>query len=267
MNTPAPQAVLSREEGFVKAVLEDKGAAVTPVARGCMQTPDFDVQFGGAHYIVEVKTREEDLARADARHATLLRGEVHGDSDSLGRKNTISSIIESGVDQLQAYGPMAAFRVVWVHCSAPFGERYKEQFFNAFYGSTRLYDLDDRNYKVDGIYFRDSDFFRFRATLDGAVITMEVGEGVVQLFVLANDHSAKYEAFRVSPLPEAFPVGFYDPVAQEAAGDAVVIRGAFDRRNASAVLAHIHQLTGRRIYNIDFSHTSATIAVPRAPEG
>ncbi|MFL6600171.1 MAG: hypothetical protein ACJ8R9_02475 [Steroidobacteraceae bacterium] len=257
------QILLSPEEEFIKAVLEHKGAAVTPIPRKSEQTPDFDVQFGGVNYIVEVKTRGEAEERAEARRASFLRGDVHGDSEELKRKNTISSIIESGVVQLKAYGQADAMRVLWVHCSKPFGERYKEQFFNAFYGSTLLFDLDDRDYKVEGIYFRDSDFFRYRATLDGAVITMDLGGGEVQIFCLANDQSAKYEAFRGSPLPQAFPVGFYDPAAKEAAGEAVVIRGAFDRRNANVVLAHLHQLTGRKIFNMDLTHASATVAIPR----
>jgi len=256
---------LSREEEFAKLVLEDKGAVVTPIPRRSNQTPDFDVQFAGAHYIFEVKTREEDQERAAERHATMARGEVHGDHAELKRRNTISGIIEDGVNQLKVHGPPEAFRVLWVHCCNPWGERYKHQFFNAFYGSTRLYDLDDNDFKVDALYFRDSDFFRYRANLDGAVIVMELpGTDEGQLFCLANDNSAKYQAFRTSPLPQAFPVGFYDPLAQEAAGEAVVIRGAFDRRNDNAVMAYLNKLTGRvKLFNMDFNHTSASIAVPR----
>jgi hypothetical protein len=255
-------ADLSPEEQFVKAVLEDKGAVVTPIPRTSERTPDFDVSLGGAAYIVEVKTREEDEERAEAREETLKRGEVHGDSDALKRKNTISGIIAWGVDQLRSYGPAEAFRVLWIHCGGQFGERYKHQFFNALYGTTRLYDLDDQDYRVDALYFRESDFFRYRDALDGAVITMEVGQEC-QLFCLANDHSAKYQAFRTSPLLLAFPDGFYDPVAREAAGDALIVRGAVDRRNEDAVNAHLYKLTGRRVYNMDFTHTTATIAVPR----
>lgn len=153
-------------------------------------------------------------------------------------------------------------RVLWVHCGAPNGEAHKHQFFNALYGATRLYDIDDPSYKVDGLYFRDSDFFRYRALLDGAVITMETGEGC-ELFCLCNDHGQGYQTFRVSPLAQAFPVGLYDPLQQEAAGQALIIRGAFDRRRADVVSAHLHQITGRSIYSMDFSLTSATIAVPR----
>jgi hypothetical protein len=263
MNTSAA-AVLNREEQYAKLVLEDKGAVVTPIPRTSDKTPDFDVQFG-AHYIIEVKTREEDQARVQERHATLARGEVHGDHAELQRKNTTSGIIEDGAKQLGGYGPPEAFRVLWVHCSDPWGERYKHQFFNALYGSTRLYDLDDTDFKVDALYFRDSDFFRYRAHLDGAVIIMELpGTDETKLFCLANDHSAKYQTFRTSPLAQTFPVGFYDPAGAEAAGEAVVVRGAFDRRDANAVMAHLNQATGRRtLYNMDFNHASATIAVPR----
>ncbi len=168
---------------------------------------------------------------------------------------------------MEGYGPADAFRVLWIHCGGSFSERYKHQFFNAFYGSTRLYDIDDTEYKVDGLYFSDSDFLRYRSTLDGAVITTEVGAHESQLFCLCNDRSPNYEAFRVSPLPLAFPVGLYDPMAQEAAGDAVVIRGNFDRRKPDAVLSHLHQLTGRKIYNMDFTHASATITAPRDCSG
>lgn len=91
---------------------------------------------------------------------------------------------------------------------------------------------------------------------------METGEGC-QLFCLCNDHGPGYQTFRVSPLAQAFPVGLYDPLQQEAAGEALIIRGAFDRRRADVVSANLHQITGRRVYSMDFSMTSDTIAVPR----
>jgi hypothetical protein len=262
----SPSVTLTPEEEYVKAILEDKGAQVVLITRTSDRTPDFDVQFSGTRYIVEVKTREEDKARVQTRHETLARGEVHGESQELKRKNTISRIIDDGVEQLVTVTDPNVHRIIWVHCGAPNGEAHKHQFFNAFYGATRLYDIDDTSYKVDGLYSRDSDLFRYRALLDGAVITMEIGDEC-QLFCLCNNHSPNYQAFRVSPLAQAFPVGLYDPLQQEAAGEALVIRGTFDRRRADAVSAHLYQITGRRIYNIDFNMTSATIAVPRGVLG
>jgi len=90
------------------------------------------------------------------------------------------------------------------------------------------------------------------------------GVNTTQLFCFANDNSPKYPAFRASPLPQVFPVGLHDPLAREASGEAVVVRGAFDRRNENAAIAHLKQVTGRkRLLNMDFNHASATIAVPR----
>lgn len=134
--------------------------------------------FSGTRYIVEVKTREEDNARVQSRHESLRRGEVHGESQDLKRKNAISRIIDDGVEQLATVTDSN--------------------------GATRLYDIDDTNYKVDGLHFRDSDLFRYRALLDGAAITMEIGDEC-QLFYLCNDHSPSYQAFRVSPLAQAEP--------------------------------------------------------------
>lgn len=264
---PSSTAVtLTPEEEFVKAVLEDKGALVVPIPRTTDRTPDFDVEFCGARYIVEVKAREEDEGRVQARQDTLARGEVHGESQELKRKNAISRIIDDGVEQLATVADSNVHRILWVHCGPPNGEAHKHQFFNAFYGATRLYDIDDTNYKVDGLYFRDSDFFRYRAVLAGAVITMQIGDEC-QLFCLCNDHSPGYEAFRQSPIAKAFPVGLYDPLQQEAAGEALVMRGTFDRRRADVVSAHLYQITGRRIYSMDFSMASAIIAVSRGMRG
>ena len=254
---------LSTEELFVKAILEDKGAKVDPMPRTSEKTPDFDVDFSGVQYIVEVKTKEEDETSIGERRQTLQRGEVYGESAELKRKNTISGIIKWGVEQLANYGSSETFRVLWIHCGGFHSERFKHQFFTAFCGSTRLRDLEDSKFQVNGLYFRDSDFFRDRSVLDGAVITMELHEEC-KLFCLANDHSAKYEAFRASPLAKAFPAGFYDPLAEEAAGDAIVIRGNIDRRQPHVVQAHLSQSTGRaKLYNTDFNIATATVAVPK----
>ena len=251
---------LSSDEEFAKAVLESVGAKVEPVERSGDRTPDFQIWFGTVHYIVEVKTRTEDDDRARHRREALQRGDVAADSLELRRSNTISGIIADGVDQLDAFDGPVAFRVLWVHTDGMFSESYKLQFFNALYGSTRLYDFYDKQFKVDGLYFRDSDFFRYRDSLDAAVSTMQVGE-VCKLFCYLNDQSPRFDAIRTSPLVNAFPERLYDPIVQEAAGEALIVRGDVNRGNAAAVLAHLHKLTGRRLHHADFTHATAIVSV------
>src|SRR5689334_18577123 len=108
MDKSPAQKMLSAEEQFVKAILEDKGANVRPIPRATDKTPDFDVEFGGVQYIIEVKTKEEDEGSVETRRQALQRGEVHGESFELKRKNTISGIIEWSTEQLASYGPPQA---------------------------------------------------------------------------------------------------------------------------------------------------------------
>lgn len=255
---------LTPEEQFAKAVLESVGATVTPIEElPDVRTPDFFVTLGGTDYIIEVKTREEEDERAQARHDALERGEVAEDSDGLKRKNTISGIIDWGVEQLAGYGDASALRVLWINCVGPFSDRYKLQFFNALYGSVRLYDMDDSDFKVDCLYYRDSDFFRHRAWLDAAFVAMETGDGT-QGFVLLNDLSPNFERMRSSPLARAFPAGLCDPLIEEVSGETVIVRGPMDRRDANAVMGHLQKHTGRaRLYVMDFGHMSVMVGMPR----
>jgi hypothetical protein len=244
------------------------GLAVTPIhARSDRRSADLRAAGAKNGYVIEVKCREEDRERARARRARLSLGEVVGESEGLARKNAVSGIIADAAEQLAADATDADVRVLWLHLEGFSAERDYHQFRNTLYGSTHIIDID-QDAKWECLYFRDSDFFRYRQQLDGAVIlqmqSVDTRLAEATVYCLANDLSPRYKSFIESELFRAFPVGAFDPREAERVGEALIVRGNVDRRDAEAVLAYLRGATGRaRLINMDLSIWTASIAVGR----
>lgn len=87
-------------------------------------------------------------------------------------------------------------------------------------------------------FFSNSDFFRDRDRLDGAVITFfENDRTEARLFL--NPLSERYEAMKVSALTRAFGDEVGDPLRKEAAGNAFILREPLQGCDEDTRLAHL----------------------------
>lgn len=217
-------------------------------------------------YLIERKERRDDPVQvADARER-LLRGELVETSDTAGYKNRVSGIIRSGVEQLRSHHDVEHdFGLLWLHSAGDCPGVKMRQFRATLYGMTNITDLEGDSYHRPCYYFYNSDFFRYRDALDGAILS--AGD---QAQLCINNLSPRAAALRDSDLAKAFAGRVLDPEAEQARGEAYVADTDADRRDPEVVLQYLRQKYGRsKLLYIDMRFTSAAIAVALEddPEG
>jgi len=211
-------------------------------------------------YLIELKQREDDPVRLATARAQLDRGEIAETSDTVGYKNRVSGIIRSGVDQLRSHRDITRdFGLLWLHSAGAHPDVKMRQFLGTLYGTTNIIDLEGDQYHRPCYYFYNSECFRYRADLDGVILS---GGSEAQLCI--NSLSPRAVTLRGSELAKAFAYGVLDPDAKEAAGEAYVADTDVNRHDREAVLQYLRQKSGRpKLTNIDMGFTSVAIAVQR----
>lgn len=246
-------------------VLEQWGAKVSPIQTSDKDESDWLAEFGDYRLLVEEKTKfEDDAARAD-RDAKIARGEVHGSALPLAYNNRLSGIVRKAAKQLDSTGldVIHDSRIVWFTGTGFDAEAKHYQFIATLYGSTKIFEIERRSGLKDCYFFRNGDFYRFRAQLDGAVVAHLHGHQVTAKLCL-NPHAAGWQALRDSPFASNFKRGLIDPVAEEAAGRAYIADTALPRSDSQAVLHYLEEKYGlQRVQNMDMNLASALVAVPQ----
>lgn len=111
-------------------------------------------------------------------------------------------------------------------------------------------------------FFRNSDFYRYRHHLDGAVAAHLNGDTVTMKLCL-NPHAEGWKALRDSPYARNFKLGLIDPVAEEAAGEAYIVDGDISRADEYAVIQFLEKKYGlTKVQNMDMNMASAVVRVP-----
>ena len=140
------------------------------------------------------------------------------------------------------------------------GEAKHYQFMATLYGSTRIFELDRQGMK-ECYFFRNSDFFRYRDQLDGAVAAYLKGDTLTMKLCL-NPYSRNWTTLRDSPYARQFKDGLINPVAEEAAGEAFIADTDLPRTNEAGVLRYVESKYGlKRTMNMDMNLASASILV------
>jgi len=85
----------------------------------------------------------------------------------------------------------------------------------------------------------------------------------VTIKLCLNPYSQNCEALRDSPFARKLTIGLVDPVAQEAAGKALIADTDIDRRNPEEVLNYLRaKYRIPKLLNMDMNMASAIIATP-----
>ena len=242
-------------------LLRQFGFAVTEIPKSeHVPTPDFHAEKGGMHFMIELKSREDDEKRLETERQTLKAGKVASKTETTNRTNIVSGIVRDAVEQLQDYStPPGAFKVVWLHASGSDPELQFMQFRGSLYGLCDIFDMSEERDNRVCYYFDFNDFFRYRTVLDGAMLTTDS-----QLQVCINDFSLNAEQFRGSTLVEAFRGGIVDPSELERQGCAYVADCDHDRRDKRKIIAYIQEKYGKQLLrDISLQKATAMIQVPR----
>ncbi len=209
-----------------------------PTACG-VRTPDLRGSSGDDLYAIELKQRDSDRV-LDALPVALDSQVAQALPPlAMSRDQAVQSLIRESVHQLRGE-TAATFRIGWVHCEGFDSDTDQVQLQNSFLGTEYLLDrgVGGRAYACH--FFRDSDFWRYRADLDGAIVSRQVAHDEVNVSVLLNPYSPRLDRLRDSAFIAAVgPRALVDVVAEESERTCLIADCTIDRRDASGVLAYV----------------------------
>ena len=107
-------------------------------------------------------------------------------------------------------------------------------------------------------FFYFSDFYRYAATIDGAIVSDEQ-EGTLCL----NSFSPHYDDLKQSKLYQVFQDGIRDPVAEAAAGHAYIADWSGTRKDQKATLQRLKEKYNKpQLIDFQPKHYSGEMIVP-----
>lgn len=249
---------------IAEQVLSTWGAKAESIQTSRKEESDWLAELDGCRLLVEEKMKFDDPASRVEREGTLASGQVHGVITPLTHNNRISGIVRKAAGQLSSSGNDVGhdLKIVWFTGVGFDAEAKHHQFISTLYGTTRIFELE-RPQMRECYFFRNSDFYRFGAQLDGAVAAYLTGNTVTMKLCL-NPYSPNWELLRDSPYAKQFKHGLIDPVAEEESGEAYIADTSIARTDESAVLRFIEQKYGLvNAMNMDMKMASAMIRVSR----
>jgi len=247
---------------FAKQVLEMWGIQVKDIPESTEQESDFLAYFDSCTVLIEEKTKLDNPDDLTERHKVLSSGQVHGTNISLHSNNRISGIIGKAASQLESSSKYDHdLRIIWFTGIGVNHEAQYEQFISTIYGSTKIIEMNN-NSLTDCYFFRNSEFFRYSNTIDGAVAAHTNGEDIT-LKLCLNPLSRNYEAIKSSSLSTKFGTAVTDPCELESSGHAYIVDGDINRKDQQAVFNYLQsKYNTEPLNNMDFKYASATVLVP-----
>lgn len=249
---------------IAEQVLAVWGAKAQSLPTSTKEESDWLAELGGCRLLIEEKTKFDDPSSQTARDATLAAGQVHGTTTPLVHNNRISGIVRKAAGQLSSTGTDVPhdLRILWFTGVDFNGKAKHYQFMSTLYGSTRIFELG-RPQMRQCYFFRNSDFYRYREQLDGAVAAFLTGN-TITIKLCLNPYALNWQALRDSPYAKQFKLGLIDPIAEEEAGAAYIADTDIPRNNESAVLSYLEQKYGlENAMNMDMNMASTTVRVSR----
>lgn len=251
------------EQSIAHYVLSAWDAEVEAIPTSEKNESDWLATLAGFRLLVEEKTKLENPGKVADRNDALKSGKAHGGTTPLRPSNRISGVFRKAAKQLASTGASLEHdaRVVWLTSVGFDGEAKDYQAFNTLYGATKVFDLDVSASLRDCFFFHNGDFFHYRE-LDGAYLVVAEG-GTATVRLCLNPFSDRWQALRDSPFAKKLSTVLVDPIAQEAAGEAMFADTDVDRRNSGAVLDYLRQKYGvSKLFNMEMNMASVVVAVP-----
>lgn len=242
------------------------GFKVTKIQEGAEKEADFEVSDGNNLYLVEMKTRNRSMKDLLKSGECDEAGGVSVFTTQIRRQGNVTKIVSSAVEQMESSADdLGCLRIILYFVSGIGSHERWENFLTSIYGSKNVVDWAEGGAAKQCYYFGNSDFYRYRNRLDGAVLLNDFGKGVFCL----NDHSPNADRLRRSRLVEKFGPAVIDPPILEENGKAWVANGAIDRSDEIAVLNHVKcKYSLSELTNvIEMGFASASKLVPLPKEG
>ncbi|WP_291319352.1 hypothetical protein [Desulfonatronospira sp.] len=212
--------------------------APVPTAQG-IRTPDLRGRGGPDLYAFELKQRDSDrvLNAIPATHDPNVPQALP--PFAVSRDKAVQSLVRECVRQLRGEAEMT-FRIGWVHCEGFDSDTDQVQLQNSFLGTEYLLDRGTGGRAYACHFFRESDFWRYRNELDGAIVSRQVAHDQVNVSVLLNPYSLRADRLRTGTLLASVErAALVDVVAEEAERICLIADCAIDRRDPGRVLDYV----------------------------
>jgi hypothetical protein len=156
---------------IAKEMMKVFGVDLIDIPKSDNRTPDFKATLHDSNVLFELKIKGDDPEEIKKIVEQLKTGKIVSSSTPLGPRNTLSGIIEDANDQMNEHDPdHDYFHIAWLHCSGQDPDIHWDRFHATLYGTDTLVSLR-RDSLIRCYFFRDSAFFRWKETLDGAFLT------------------------------------------------------------------------------------------------
>jgi hypothetical protein len=253
-----------KTSSLATAILEGWGFSVSPIETGQLEQSDLLVTAGDTRLLIEEKTKLDDPKEEERRRATLARGDIHLESIPVKPSNRLSGVVRKAVAQLTSSSESIPhdFRLIWFTALGINAEPKFNRFAATLYGYTNIIEMHSTGFRRC-YFFRNSEFFRHRETLDGAVVAAESGDSFT-LQLCLNPLSPRFVALRSCAFAARFESGVLDPTVAEGSGSAYIADTEADRADEAEVLAYLQtKYQTRPLMTFDVGHMSATVSIPR----
>ncbi len=247
-------------KSHVRFIASQLGVTVQDVSRSDNdQRPDFEFFCGDECSIVELKRREGAWNLTEEEESAVDAGAIVDRNESVGSHNTISGRIREAHQQLSAFQTERHhFRLVWFCAYGQFSELAARRVRTTLLGDITVFEAES-DQQWCGYFFDYNEFHRYRATLDGAIVS-EIASTEVSVQLVLNSLSPRYDRFRSSRLVEAFSSGLLDPLRIEGDGDAIIVGSDADRTSEQTKLDYLASKYGiRNPFIIRMSHMAAML--------
>ena len=247
-------------EPVVKRFFGGLGYQVDKIPEDEAESPDFFITDGSSSYVLELKTKFPSLKEVEKRRRILDSGEIHSIHELVIGKNTLSGIIKKAGGQLSRYYDEDVIRVVWLLATGHLAEPRMLQFEATLYGSAPIVSSQGAS---DSYFFYNSDFYRYREMIDGAIVSTESDAKL-----LLNPLSPRYAQLKTSSLPKHLGKFVVDPFELESHGKAFIVDSDVDRADREAVLNYLREKYGLAdMMNLTMTYLSGTLTLPDRQDG
>ena len=245
-------------------IFETWGVQFAPVPTSRKEEADWLVEMDGFTYLIEEKTKFPNPEDLQARSKSFDETNQFTSITPVSRSNTISGIVGKAKKQLKSTGESKKhqFRLVWFTAIGWDAEAKHMQFIATLYGTSKVFEIEGKTLR-ECYFFYNSDFFRYRNELDGAIAAFHAGRGSISIFLCLNPYSPNYEKLKESPIVARLPKGLTDPRSEEQAGQAYIADTEIDRKDSQAILRYLETKykTGK-LANMNFKMASAEFRLP-----
>jgi hypothetical protein len=247
---------------ILEALLNHWAVPFEALPTGAAEQSDYLVPLGRSRFLIEEKTKFDDLAE-ESQCAQRL--ETEGRSlvvKPFVRRNRLSAIVNKAASQLESSGTNYPhdFRLVWFNGTGPYAKAHVAQFVAGLYGKVGVTGLR-LTARVPCYFFGHSDFFNNSNRLDGAVTVHPVESGVVAWLCL-NPLSPRFDGLRRTKFARLFGANVENPLIEERKQRAFIVSSDTDRRLEGALLAEVERKykTGHlMVFHVGLHHLSVRV--------